>query len=95
MADVEIALRRAGHSRSSGRPAVIRALADAQTPLSAPELEQVIRATRRVGRATVYHALELLCRHGLAHRLTISDGPARYLAAGRDAHFCCATGAGR
>jgi Fe2+ or Zn2+ uptake regulation protein len=78
---VEEVLLRAGHPRSSARPTVVAALAEANRPLTVQELEQLIRLRRRVGRATIYHALELLCRHRLAHRIEFSDRQARYLAA--------------
>jgi Fur family transcriptional regulator, ferric uptake regulator len=81
---VEETLRRSGHHRSSARPAVVRALAEAAAPLTVLELETRIRLVGRVGRASIYHALELLCRHALAYRLDCGDGQARYLAAHAD-----------
>jgi Fe2+ or Zn2+ uptake regulation protein len=87
VAQVEDVLRRAGHRRSSARPAVVRALAEADRPLTVQELEQHIRRSKRVSGPTIYHALELLGRHGLAHRIEIGDGQARYLPADTAAHF--------
>ena len=78
---VEDALRRGGYHRSSTRPVVVRALAGAAEPLSAQELERQIRRSGHIGRASVYHALELLDRHGLVHRLELGDGQARYVPA--------------
>lgn len=78
---VEDELRRGGHHRSSTRPVVVRALANARDPVSAQELERQIRQSAHVGRASIYQVLELLRRHGLVHRLELGDGQARYLPA--------------
>jgi Fur family transcriptional regulator, ferric uptake regulator len=78
---VEYALRRDGHHRSSTRPLVIRALASAPDPVSAQELERQIRQSAHVGRSSIYQVLELLDRHGLLHRLELGDGQARYIPA--------------
>ena len=78
---VEDALRRSGHHRSSTRPVVVRALASAAEPVSARELEAQIRRSGHIGRASIYQVLEFLGRHGLVHRLDLGDGQARYLPA--------------
>jgi Fe2+ or Zn2+ uptake regulation protein len=74
-------LRRAGHQHSSPRLRVLRALAGAERPVTAQELEDELRASTPVARGTIYHALELLDRHGFAYRLELGEGQARYLAA--------------
>jgi Fur family ferric uptake transcriptional regulator len=72
-------LARAGHNRSAARAAVIELLATQPCALSAQEIEDALRAKRqRVGRATVYRALELLLDHGLIGRLEVGQGTARY-----------------
>jgi len=74
-------LRRAGHQHSSPRLRVLRALAGAERPVTAQELEDELRASTPVARGTIYQALELLDRHGFAYRLELGEGQARYLAA--------------
>jgi Fe2+ or Zn2+ uptake regulation protein len=81
VASVNETLQRAGHLRSSPRERVLRALAHADGPVSAQELEDQLRSANSVSRATIYHALELLDRHELVFRLDLGDGHARYLPA--------------
>jgi Fur family ferric uptake transcriptional regulator len=71
----------AGHHRGAAREELIDVLARQDCALSALELEQELRAesaSRRVGRASVYRALELLREHELITRLDLGDGIARY-----------------
>jgi Fe2+ or Zn2+ uptake regulation protein len=95
---VEDTLRRGGHHRSSTRPIVVRALANAADPVSAQELERQIRQSAHIGRASIYQVLELLGRHGLVHRLELGDGQARYLpadASDPERHYLLCRGCGR
>ncbi len=72
-------LARSGHLRSSVRDRVIDLLAEQKCALSAQEIEDQLRARGRpVGRATVYRTLELLVDRGLAGRLDVGQGVARY-----------------
>jgi Fur family ferric uptake transcriptional regulator len=58
---------------------VIDLLADQPCALSAVEIEDVLRNYGRpTGRATIYRALDLLVEHGLAERVEVGDGQARF-----------------
>jgi Fe2+ or Zn2+ uptake regulation protein len=60
------------------RVAVYEALGDADHP-TAEELYRMVRSrTSKLSLATVYNALEALCRAGLARRLATTDGRSRY-----------------
>lgn len=73
------ALGRAGFRRGGARSAVIDALASEGCAVSALELDDRLRAEgRRVGRASVYRALEQLAELGLVHRLDLGGETARY-----------------
>lgn len=73
------ALQRHGQRLTRQRAAVHRALAATR---SHPTAEEVFRAVRgelpEISLATVYSNLEVLVRCGLAIRLSLSDGSARY-----------------
>lgn len=72
-------LERAGFRRGGARRAVIDALAAEGCAVSALELDQRLRdAGRRVGRASVYRALEQLAELGLVHRLDLGGESACY-----------------
>ena len=72
-------LERAGFRRGGARRAVIDALASEGCAVSALELDQGLRdAGRRVGRASVYRALEQLVELGLVHRLDLGTETGRY-----------------
>jgi Fur family transcriptional regulator, ferric uptake regulator len=72
-------LARAGLQRGGARAAVIELLDTQECALSAQEIEDQLRAgDRKVGRASVYRALELLVDHGLLVRLEVGHGMARY-----------------
>ena len=69
----------AGVHRSRARDRVIEVLSDQDCALSAAEVEQRLRAEGRpTARATVYRALELLVDHGLAERVLVGEGQARF-----------------
>jgi Fur family ferric uptake transcriptional regulator len=75
----EIALQRAGHRASAPRAAVLEAIARQQCVLSAADIADELRASkRRVGVATVYRTLELLEGLKLVQRLDMSGASARF-----------------
>jgi Fe2+ or Zn2+ uptake regulation protein len=78
-ADLQRHLRRGGQRATAQREAVYDALAAVRDH---PTAEQVYRSVRRrlprVSLATVYNALELFVRDGLASKLTYGDTAARY-----------------
>ena len=75
-------LNAAGHRRGGAREAVIGLLAGEPCALTAQEIEDALRADGRgVGRASVYRALDVLVEHGLAQRLEMGQGIARFEAA--------------
>jgi Fur family transcriptional regulator, ferric uptake regulator len=90
-------LRSAGLRKSSARKAVVEALADHDCAVTALELEDELRKRRaRVGRASVYRALEQLEELGLVQRIEVSRGVAGYerVVPGGDHHHhaicrCC------
>ena len=72
-------LDRAGHRRGTARTAVIEILALQDCALTALEIEDGLRGSRRrVSRASIYRILELLLAHGLVNRLDLGGGLARY-----------------
>jgi Fur family transcriptional regulator, ferric uptake regulator len=72
-------LDRAGHRRGTARTAVIEMLAREPCALTALEIEDGLRTSRRrVSRASIYRILELLVVHGLVTRLDLGGGLARY-----------------
>lgn len=72
-------LARAGLRRGGARAAVIDLLDRQACALTVQEIEDELRGRdRRVGRASVYRALELLVENGLLTRLEVGQGMARY-----------------
>lgn len=72
-------LESAGFRRGGARRAVIEVLAAEACALSALDIDERLRAGgRRVGRASVYRALEQLGDLDLIHRLDLGAEPARY-----------------
>jgi Fur family ferric uptake transcriptional regulator len=72
-------LTRAGLRRGGARAAVIELLDGQACALTAQEIEDELRSRdRRVGRASVYRALDVLVDHGLLARLEVGQGMARY-----------------
>jgi Fur family ferric uptake transcriptional regulator len=75
-------LKDAGHHRGAARDELIELLSRQACALSALEIEDALRSRdtggRRVGRASVYRALELLEEHDLVSKLELGDGSARY-----------------
>ena len=76
---VHAVLSQAGLKRGASRERVIELLATKPCALSAVEIEDELRASGRpTGRASVYRVLDLLVDHGLAERLEVGDGQARF-----------------
>ena len=76
---VHAVLSRAGLKRGGARERVIELLATKPCALSAVEIEDELRSLGRpTGRASVYRVLDLLVEHGLAERLEVGDGQARF-----------------
>jgi len=69
----------AGFRRGGARRAVIQVLAAEPCALSAFDIDERLRAgDRRVGRASVYRALEQLTELDLVHKLDLGSETARY-----------------
>ena len=76
---VHAVLAQAGLKRGGARDRVIELLATKPCALSAVEIEDELRSLGRpTGRASVYRVLDLLVEHGLAERLEVGDGQARF-----------------
>jgi Fur family ferric uptake transcriptional regulator len=76
---VHAVLSQAGLKRGGARDRVIELLASKSCALSAVEIEDELRAGGRpTGRASIYRVLDLLVEHGLAERLEVGDGQARF-----------------
>lgn len=72
-------LAEAGYRRGGARTAVVEALAQHACAVNALELEDELRERHaRVGRASVYRALELLEELGLVQRFEAARGIASY-----------------
>ncbi|HVY78088.1 MAG TPA: Fur family transcriptional regulator [Solirubrobacterales bacterium] len=81
------AVRRAGLRRGGARTAVIEALAGHDCAVSALELDDELRRRKpRVGRASIYRALEQLEELGLVQRIEIVRGTAAYERIDPDGH---------
>jgi Fur family transcriptional regulator, ferric uptake regulator len=80
-------LAAAGYRRGGARRAVLELLGSQECALTAHEIEDALRASdRRVGRATIYRVLDELERLGLASRVEVGQGIARYEAVARHHH---------
>lgn len=80
-------LRAAGHRRGGARTAVVEALARHDCAVTAIDLDDELRRRRpRVGRASVYRALEQLELLGLVQRIEVSRGTAGYERIEPDGH---------
>ncbi len=72
-------LGQAGHRKGGARNAIINLLAEQSCALSALEIEDRLRASKRsVARASIYRILELLQDRGLVARLELGDAMTRY-----------------
>ena len=80
-------LSRAGYRRGGARTAVLEVLGRHTCARTALEIDDELRAGgRRVGRASVYRALEQLDALGLVSKLDVGDGTARYEPVRHDGH---------
>jgi Fur family transcriptional regulator, ferric uptake regulator len=79
-------LTAAGHRRGGAREAVIDLLDNQSCALTALEIEDALRAGRRLGRASVYRVLDELESLGLVSRVDVGDGVARYEPHGPEHH---------
>lgn len=69
----------AGFKRGGARERVISLLASEPCALTASEIEEALRASgRSPGRASIYRVLDQLVEHGLAERVEVGDGQARF-----------------
>jgi Fur family ferric uptake transcriptional regulator len=76
---VHAVLSQAGFKRGGARERVIELLAGEPCALTAVEIEDALRRQgHTTARASVYRVLELLVEHGLAERLEVGDGQARF-----------------
>jgi Fur family ferric uptake transcriptional regulator len=76
---VHSVLARAGLKRGGARSRVIELLARQPCALTAVEIEDELRAEGTpTGRASIYRVLELLVEHGLAERVAVGQGQARF-----------------
>ena len=72
-------LARAGYKRGGARTAIVELLAGHPCARTALEIDDELRAGgRRVGRASVYRALEQLDGLGLVSKVEVGHGTARY-----------------
>jgi Fur family ferric uptake transcriptional regulator len=88
-------LTAAGHRRGGAREAVIELLDTQTCALTALEIEDALRAGRRVGRASVYRVLDELESLGLVSRVDVGDGIARYEPHRGHHHHLVCDGCGR
>jgi Fur family ferric uptake transcriptional regulator len=88
-------LTAAGHRRGGAREAVIELLDSQPCALTALEIEDALRAGRRVGRASVYRVLDELESLGLVSRVDVGDGIARYEPHRGHHHHLVCDGCGR
>jgi len=80
-------LRAAGHRRGGARTAVVEALAHHDCAVTAIELDDELRRqSPRVGRASVYRALEQLEQLGLLQRIEVTRGTAGFERVEPDGH---------
>jgi Fur family transcriptional regulator, ferric uptake regulator len=76
---VQAVLSGAGLKRGGARERIVELLARQPCALSAVEIEDALRGQGRpTGRASIYRVLDLLVEHGLAERVAVGDGQARF-----------------
>lgn len=69
----------AGLQHGAARERIIALLSAQKCALSAVEIEEGLRAEGRpTARATIYRVLDLLVAHGLAERVVVGEGQARF-----------------
>jgi Fur family ferric uptake transcriptional regulator len=87
--EIEWALKGGGYRLTAQRRIVARELERSRRPLSAEQLhDRIKREYPQVSLSTVYRALKLLERVGVAHRKSFGEGYSRYdlLRAGKPRH---------
>jgi Fur family transcriptional regulator, ferric uptake regulator len=76
---VRAELATAGLKRGGARERIIEVLAEQSCALSAMEIEDALRAAGRpTARASIYRVLDLLVEYGLAERVVVGEGQARF-----------------
>jgi Fur family transcriptional regulator, ferric uptake regulator len=86
------ALRSSGLRISTARRLVIEALFDAEGPVTAAQLAQLLSLEE----SSVYRNLEVLEQHGLARHVHLGHGPGLYVLSGReDGEFLYCEGCGQ
>ena len=72
-------LQAAGYRRGGARTAVVEYLGRQPCAVTAHDIDAELRHDgRAVGRASIYRVLDLLAEHGLASRIEVGQGIARY-----------------
>jgi Fur family ferric uptake transcriptional regulator len=72
-------LQEAGYRRGGARTAVVEYLGRQRCTVTAHEIDDELRSGgRAVGRASIYRVLDLLAELGLASRIEVGQGMARY-----------------
>ncbi len=76
---VHSVLSGAGLKRGGARERIVEVLGGQRCALSAIEIEDELRARQRpTARASIYRVLDLLVEHGLAERVVVGEGQARF-----------------
>lgn len=91
---VQASLAAAGLKRGAARDRIVEILADEPCALSAIEIEDILnRRGEPTARASIYRVLDLLVEHGLAERVLVGSGQARFERLGYDGdhhhHLVC------
>jgi Fur family ferric uptake transcriptional regulator len=69
----------AGFNRGGARDRIIEVLSEQECALSATEIESLLRGQGRpTARASIYRVLDLLVERGLAERVVVGQGEARF-----------------
>ena len=72
-------LASAGFNRGGARDRIIEVLSEQECALSATEIESLLRGqSRPTARASIYRVLDLLVERGLAERVVVGQGEARF-----------------
>lgn len=76
---VHASLMAAGLNRGAARDRIVEILAEQACALSAIEIEDILRRRGEpTARASIYRVLDLLVEHGLAERVVLGSGQARF-----------------
>ena len=73
-------LATAGYNRGGARDRIIEVLGNQECALTAAEIETELQkySHRRIARASIYRVLDLLVARGLAERVVVGQGEARF-----------------